>query len=95
MRVGVGIEPEDGAQVEAGRVVEGQAVGLGAGQGLLVGIDLPLADRLEPHPRQEPLARVLLALDLECLVVDVKGGVIVLAENALRSQSLRNRAARA
>ncbi len=59
--VGVGIEAEDRAEVEPGRVIKGQPVGLGAGEGLLVGIDLPLAERLEPNPRQEPLAGVGLA----------------------------------
>ncbi len=83
----VGIEPEDRAQVEPGGVVEGQPVGLGAGQRLLVRIDLPLAERLEPHPRQEALAGVRFALDLERLLVDVKCRVIVLAEDALRGAS--------
>ena len=63
----VGVEAEDRAEVVLGRVEEGQAVGLGAGEGLLVGVDLPLAERLEPDPGQEPLAGVGLALDLEGL----------------------------
>ena len=80
---GVGIEAEDGTEIETGRVVEGQAVGLGAGEGLFVGVDLALADRLEANPRQESLARVLFAVDFEGLVVDIERRVVVLAENPL------------
>ncbi len=51
----VWIKSKDRAQVEPGGFVEGKAVGLGAVQCLLVGKDLPFADRLEPDSRQETL----------------------------------------
>ena len=89
LAVGVGIEPEDRAEVESGRVVEGQAVGLGARERLLVRVDLPLAERLEPHPGQESLARMRLALDLEGLLVDVERDVVFLAEHALAQPVLQ------
>ena len=96
LAVGVGIEAEDRAEVEPGRVVERQPVGLRAGERLLVRVDLPLAERLQPDPRQEAPAGVRRPLDLEGLVVDVERGVVVLAEDALRAASrFKNRAARA
>ena len=64
-------------------MVEGQPVGLGAGEGLLVRVDLPLAERLQPDPGEEAPAGVRLALDLERLLVDVERDVVVLAEDAL------------
>jgi len=68
----VGIKPEDRAEVEPGRVVEGQSIGLGAGEGLLVRIDLALAERLQPDPGEETPAGMRLALDLERLLIDVE-----------------------
>ena len=87
------IEAEDRAEVEPGRVIEGQAVGLGAGEGLFVRIDFSLADRLESNPRQEALPRVHFAVDFKCLMVNVERRVIILAEDPSRRQSLRSRAA--
>ena len=65
LAVGVGVEAEDGAQVEAGGPEELEPVGLRAGERLLVGIDLGPAERLEPDAGDEALAGVRLALDLE------------------------------
>ncbi len=79
----VGIKPEDRAEVEPGRVVEGQPIGLGAGEGLLVRVDLALAERFEPDPGEETPPGMRLALDLERLLIDVERDVIVLAEQAL------------
>ena len=81
--LGVGIEAEDRAEIEAGRVVEGQAVRLGAGERLLVRVDLPLAERLQPDPSQEAPSAVLHAVDLERLIVNVERGVVLLAEDAV------------
>ena len=76
--VGVGVEAEDRAEVHGGGVEQLQAVGLGAGQRLLVGIDAAGAERLQADAGQEAAARVAAALDLEVLVVDVQrpGGVL-------------------
>ena len=87
---GIGIETEHRAQVEAGGLVKCQPVGFRAGHGLLMRIDLALADRLEPHPRQEPLARMLRSIDQERLLIDVKSRMIFLAENALAEPILEN-----
>ncbi len=51
----VGVEAEDRAQVVFGGVEEGESIRLGAGQGLLVRVDLPLPEGLEANPGQEPL----------------------------------------
>ena len=71
--------------LEPGRLREGQPVGLGAGQGLLVGVDAPLAEGLEPHPGQEPAPGVGAALDGEGLVVDVQGDLVVGPQGLSRS----------
>ena len=84
LAVGVGIEPEDRAEVEPGRVVEGQPVGLGAGERLLVrdrsspGRTAPAA----PAPGS-PLRVCVVPSTSKRLLVDVKRGVIFLAEDAL------------
>jgi hypothetical protein len=64
-------------------VVERQAIGFGTSEGLVVRIDLPLADRFKPDSRHEALTRMDLPVDLERLMINVKRGVIVLAEDAL------------
>ena len=78
----VRVEAEDRAEVEPGGVEERQAVGLGAGEGVLVRIDPARAERFEADPGEEPLAGVGLALDLEGLAVEVVRRVGVLAEDA-------------
>ena len=87
--VGIGIEAEDRAEVEPGGVIERQAVGLGAGEGLLVREDLPLAERLQPDPGEEPAAGVASPLDLEGLLVDVEGGWSSSRRMPSRRQSLQ------
>ena len=52
---GVGIEPEDRAEVEPGRSIEGQPVRLGAGKGLLVRIDLPAPNGSSRTRARNPL----------------------------------------
>ena len=92
---GVGIEAEDRAEVVPGRIEEGEAVGLGAGERLLVRIDPPLAERLEPDPGQEPLAGVGLAPRPRTSDDRRKTpGAGPRRRTPSRVQSLRNRAAR-
>jgi uncharacterized RDD family membrane protein YckC len=81
--LGVGVKAEDGAEVHGGGVGEAEAVGLGAGQGLLVRVDAALAEGLEAHARHEAAAGVALALDLEVLVVGVQGAGRVLDDDVL------------
>ena len=90
----VGIEPEHRAEIEASRMIEGQPIRLGAGERLLVRINLPLADWLEPNPGEETLARVALSFDVERLVIHVKRDVIVLPQGARAQPLLSKRAAR-
>ncbi len=81
--IGVGIKPEDRARVVPGRAVERQPVGLRARKRLLVGIDLPLPERLEPDPRQETLPRVGGPQHRVALVVKVERGRGVLTQHAV------------
>ena len=93
--VGVGVEAEDRAQVVPGRLEEREPVGLRARERLLVRVDLPLAERLEPDPGEEALAGVASAPRPRR-----SGGRRRAAgwsssrSTPSRSQSLRNRAAR-
>ena len=78
----IGIEPEDGTQVEFRRLEKSEAIGLGAGERLLVREDLSLAEGLEADAGQKALSGIGPAFDLERLVVEIQGRVIVLAEDA-------------
>ena len=74
LAVRVGVEAEDRAEVILRGIEQGEPVGLGAGQGLLVGIDLPLTERFEADPGQKPFAGMRLAIDLEDLMDEVVSG---------------------
>ena len=80
---GVGVEAEDRAEVHARRVHELQAVGLRAGERLLVGEDAARAERLQPDAGHEPLAGQPPALGLELLLVDVERPRPVLHQHVL------------
>ena len=90
---GVGIEPEDGAQVEARGLIKREPVGLGSGQCLFVRVDPALAEWLQPDPGKEALAGVGLSPDLERLLVEVKGRMVVGPQNTLAQPRRRNPAA--
>ena len=81
--VGVGIEPEHRTEVESGRMIKCQPVSLRTRERLLVGIDLPLSDRLQANPGHEPLAGMGDPVDFKRLMINVKRRVIVLPQDAL------------
>ena len=75
--VGVGVETEDGTEVHVRGVEQAEAVGLGAGQCFLMGVDAAGAERLQADASQEAAAGVAATLDLKILRVDVErlGGI--------------------
>ena len=80
----IGIQAEDGREIHLARLGEREAIGLRAGQRLLVRVDLPLAELLDPHAGHEPLPDVMPPLPIELLVVNVKGVFVLGNEDSFR-----------
>ena len=69
----IGIEGKDGGEMGPGLFKQLQAIGLGRRESLLVGLDGPAAQGLQPHQGRQALAGVLLPLDLEVGLPIIKG----------------------
>lgn len=79
----IGVEAEHRAEVHAGGAKELQAVGFRAGKSLFVRVDAPLAERFQPHPRQETLAHMLPPFHLINLFIDIQCRGAIALENVV------------